>query len=138
MLTKATCAEHLHGFVKVKFGDTPKGNRWLEQTKARLFANNGKFVLAGLKRMKVEGKVQEKRDKLHSYLAKNIERIDYRKARKGSYPIGSWAIESANKFICHIRLKRSGAWWKIGEANNVLKLRCSRYNPLCQGSCRLF
>jgi len=122
------CAEHLHDFVKVKFGDTPKGNRWLEQTKARLFANNGRLVLAGLKRMKVEGKVQEERDKLHNYLSKNIDRIDYRKARKGGYPIGSGAIESANKFIGHIRLKRSGAWWKIGEANNVLKLRCSRYN----------
>ena len=63
------CAEHLHDFVKVKFGDAPKGNRWLEQTKARLFANNGRLVLAGLKRMKVEGKSQEERDKLLNYLS---------------------------------------------------------------------
>ena len=64
------CAEHLNDFIKVKFGDNPKGNRWLEQTKARLFANNGRFVLAGLKRMKVEGKVQEERDKLYSNFTK--------------------------------------------------------------------
>jgi hypothetical protein len=31
-------------------------------------------------------------------------------------------------FICHVRLKRSGAWWKIDNANNVLKLRCAKYN----------
>ena len=42
--------------------------------------------------------------------------------------MGSGAIESANKFICHVRLKRSGAWWKIDNANNVLKLRCAKYN----------
>ncbi|MDP2815675.1 MAG: hypothetical protein Q8O19_03240, partial [Rectinemataceae bacterium] len=43
-------------------------------------------------------------------------------------PIGSGAIESANKFISNIRLKRSGAWWEVDYANNILKLRCARYN----------
>ena len=42
--------------------------------------------------------------------------------------LGSGAIESANKFICHTRLKRSGAWWKVEKANNILKLRCAQYN----------
>jgi hypothetical protein len=27
-----------------------------------------------------------------------------------------------------VRLKRSGAWWKIDNANGVLKLRCAKYN----------
>ena len=27
-----------------------------------------------------------------------------------------------------MRLKRSGAWWKIDNANSVLKLRCAKYN----------
>jgi hypothetical protein len=54
--------------------------------------------------------------------------LDYGAAKKGKYPIGSGAIESANRFICHTRLKKSGAWWKIDYANNILKLRCARYN----------
>ena len=46
----------------------------------------------------------------------------------GGYPIGSGGIESANKFICNTRLKRSGAWWLVSNCNNMLKLRCSIYN----------
>ena len=44
---------------------------------------------------------------------------------QGGYPIGSGGIESANKFICHVRLKRSGAWWLKPNCNSMLKLRCS-------------
>jgi len=122
------CSEHLHAFAKVKFSDTPKRDQWVKQTKARLFENKGRAVLAGLKRMKVEGDAKDARDNLYNYLLKNIDRIDYRKAKKGGYPIGSGPIESANKFIGHVRLKRSGAWWKVDHANEILKLRCSRYN----------
>jgi len=49
-------------------------------------------------------------------------------ARRAGYHIGSGAIESANKFIGHVRLKRSGAWWYKTNANNILKLRCAKYN----------
>lgn len=54
--------------------------------------------------------------------------MDYGAAKRGGYHIGSGAIESANKFIAHVRLKRSGAWWYISNANNILKLRCAKYN----------
>lgn len=122
------CAQHLHDFAKARFSVASEGARWLKQTKQRLFANQGRAVVAGLKRMKLKGNIASERDKLSNYLSKNIERIDYRKAKRGGYPIGSGAIESANKFIGHVRLKRSGAWWKVDSANNVLKLRCARYN----------
>jgi hypothetical protein len=35
---------------------------------------------------------------------------------------------SANKFISHVRLKRSGAWWYVERANEMLALRCAKYN----------
>lgn len=47
---------------------------------------------------------------------------------KGGYPIGSGGIESANKFICHTRLKRSGAWWVKETGNEMLRIRCALYN----------
>jgi len=50
--------------------------------------------------------------------------------RRGGYHIGSGAIESANKLICHVRLKRPGAWWYPSNANNILKLRCAKYNGM--------
>jgi hypothetical protein len=37
-------------------------------------------------------------------------------------------MESANKFICHVRLKRSGAWWYEVNSNQMLALRCAKYN----------
>ena len=60
------------------------------------------------------------------YLEQNQERINYQAARKGGYPIGSGGIESANKFICHVRLKRSGAWWYVPNGNQTVGL------TLCQ------
>ena len=37
-------------------------------------------------------------------------------------------MESANKFICHVCLKRSGAWWYEESSNQMLALRCAKYN----------
>ena len=122
------CSEHLHAFAKLHFGEG-KGQEWLEATKARLFHNDAVLVIAGLKRMKCRSPDDQKnRDNLVGYLSNHKHRIDYGKCRRGGYPIGSGAIESANKFISHVRMKRSGAWWKVDYANNILKLRCARYN----------
>ena len=49
------------------------------------------------------------------YLQRHQERLDDRFARKGGYPMGSGGIESANTRICHVRLKRSGAWWDCDQ-----------------------
>ena len=122
------CSEHLHAFAKLHFGEG-KGQEWLEATKARLFHNDAVLVIAGLKRIKCRSpEALENRDNLIGYLSNHKHRIDYGKCRRGGYPIGSGAIESANKFISHVRMKRSGAWWKVDYANNILKLRCARYN----------
>src|SRR5919197_1582420 len=61
-------------------------------------------------------------------LPRHQERLDDRVARQGGYPMGSGGIDSANKFICHVRLKRSGAWWYVTTANQMLALRCAQYN----------
>jgi hypothetical protein len=63
-----------------------------------------------------------------NYLSKRKHQVNYGSAKRAGYHIGSGAIESANKFISHVRLKRSGAWWYITNANNILKLRCAKYN----------
>ena len=55
-------------------------------------------------------------------------RTAYQKLRRGGYPLGSGGIESSNKFIGHVRLKRSGAWWYESNSNQMLALRCAKYN----------
>jgi hypothetical protein len=44
--------------------------------------------------------------------------------------LGEWqdGISLANTFVCHVRLKRSGAWWYEINSNQMLALRCAKYN----------
>ncbi len=58
----------------------------------------------------------------------NKHRLAYQNCRDTGLPIGSGGIESANKHICHVRLKRSGAWWLVENGNTMLRLRCALYN----------
>ena len=91
-----------------------KAREWVEATLVRLFHNQ----------VEADGAITS----LWNYLEEHQKRVDYGAARRGGYHIGSGAIESANKFIGHVRLKRSGAWWYRSFANNILKLRCAKYN----------
>ena len=87
------------------------------------------YVIAGIKRMDPKSNEAEKKiTAVIRYLSNHQARVNYGAARRGGYHIGSGAIESANKFIGHVRLKRSGAWWYKTNANNILKLRCAKYN----------
>lgn len=66
----------------------------------------------------------EEIDELIGYLQRYQKRVDYRFARKGGYTIGSGGSKSANKFVCYVRLKRSGACWYTKKANQILFLCC--------------
>ena len=72
--------------------------------------------------------VGEKIVNLRNYLSDHTHKTRYSSAKRAGYHTGSGAIESANKFISNTRLKRSGAWWYIDNANNILKIRCAKYN----------
>ncbi len=96
---------------------------------ARLFCGEVHGVIWGLQRMKPpDAQAAAEIPKLIAYLQRHQERLDYRFARKGGYPMGSGGIESANTCICRVRLKRSGAWWYVDNANQMLALRCAKYN----------
>jgi hypothetical protein len=124
------CAENLHKVVMAQFGDDPDRQReWVEATKARLFFGCLDWVVEDLEKMKPrDEQAAEEIRKLIGYLVDNAERVDYGSLRRGGYPIGSGGIESANKAISHVRLKRSGAWWYVKQANEMLALRCAEYN----------
>jgi len=86
-------------------------------------------VLGGLKRM--QGQSDEARKAIANcwdYFHEHRGRTTYQKLRRGGYPLGSGGIESSNKFICHVRLKRSGAWWNEVNSTQMLALRCAKYN----------
>jgi hypothetical protein len=125
------CSEYIHKVAELQFADDPnKALHWVESTMARLFYKGGiSHVIGGLKRMQPRDKdAKEQIQKTITYLTNNKGRTGYRGVKIGGYPIGSGGIESANRFICHTRLKRSGTWWLETNCNNMLKLRCSIVN----------
>jgi hypothetical protein len=122
------CSEHLHKVADAHYGDSPEAITWIEATIARLSENQVDSVIWGLQRFQADAIAQEEVDKLITYLRNQKERLDYTACKEAGIPIGSGGIESANKFISHIRLKRSGAWWVVENGNGMLRLRCAIYN----------
>lgn len=123
------CAEHIHKVAKLQYGTTLSAQQWTEATITRLFMDDTGYVIGGLKRMQPTNTEAEKEiKKLINYLANHRHRLAYQQCQNDGLPLGSGGIESANKHICHVRLKRSGAWWLEGNGNTMLRLRCAIYN----------
>ncbi|AGA33946.1 hypothetical protein TVNIR_2297 [Thioalkalivibrio nitratireducens DSM 14787] len=87
-------------------------------------------MIWGLHRLQADAFARAEIDKLITYLQNHRQRIDDDACKAEGLPIGSGAIESANKFISHARLKRSGAWWVVTNGNGMLR------RPVVQSSAR--
>jgi Uncharacterised protein family (UPF0236) len=123
------CAQYLHRVAKAHYGASVQAVEWVEATMTRLYLGQVGLVLGGLRRMQAQSDEAEKAiANCWDYLNEHRGRTHYRQLRRGGYPLGSGGIESSNKFICHVRLKRSGAWWYEANSNQMLALRCAKYN----------
>jgi hypothetical protein len=123
------CAQYLHRVAKAHYGASVQAIEWVEATMTRLYLGKVGLVLGGLRRMQAPSDEAAKAiANCWDYLDEHRGRIHYRHLRRGGYPLGSGGIESSNKFICHVRLKRSGAWWYEANSNHMLALRCAKYN----------
>jgi hypothetical protein len=123
------CSERIHHMAQLQYADQNQQASWIEATMARLNFGEVASVIWGLQRM-VPASLEAEAEirKLIGYLQTHAHRINYRAFKRGQYPQGSGGIESANKFICHVRMKRSGAWWYVINGNTMLRLRCAFYN----------
>ncbi len=123
------CAEYLHRMAKAQYGASVQALQWVEATLTRLCLGKVAAVLGGLRRMQATSDDAAKAiANCWTHLNAHRGRTHYRKLRQGGYPLGSGGIESSNKCICHVRLKRSGAWWYEINSNQMLALRCAKYN----------
>jgi hypothetical protein len=123
------CAQYLHRVAKVHYSASVQALEWVEATLTRLYLGKVGLVLGGLKRMQAQSdEAAQAIANCWAYLHEHRGRTAYQKLRRGGYPLGSGGIESSNKFICHVRLKRSGAWWYESNSNQMLALRCAKYN----------
>jgi hypothetical protein len=123
------CSERVHHVAQLQYPEQNSQAGWIEATMARLNFGEVARVIWGLQRMAPTSlQAEDEIRKLIGYLQTNAPRINYRAFKRGQYPRGSGGIESANKFLCHVRMKRSGAWWYVLNGNTMLRLRCAFYN----------
>ena len=123
------CAQYLHRVAKAHYGAAVQAVEWVEATMTRLSLGQVGVVLGGLRRMQAQSDEAAKAiANGWAYLDEHRGRTHSRHLRRGGYPLGSGGIEASNKFMCHGRLKRSGAWWYASNSNHMLALRCAKYN----------
>jgi len=124
------CAEHVWKVADHLFGEgSLEAHEWAEATLVRLCLAEVQETIDDLESLNPgNAQAREEVKKLITYLNNNAHRINYLENLETGYAIGSGAIESANKFISHTRMKRSGAWWIIPYGNGMLRIRCAIYN----------
>jgi len=62
-----------------------------------------------------------------------MDQLKYQDALNKDLPIGSGEIESAHRYVVQKKLKLSGAWWEIQNAEHMLALRINRANRKWDG-----
>ena len=124
------CAEHVYETARAQYGEgTLEAQEWAEAALTRLCLNELGATVGGLLRMTPRSPDAEAAIRaLSIYLTGQTDRVGYDELRRRGLPRGSGGIESANKLICHVRLKRSGAWWLEANGNAMLRIRCALYN----------
>jgi hypothetical protein len=124
------CAQYLHRVAALQHGAEPEqAQEWAEALMARLFVGEVARVLRDLQHLHPTSEAAAAAlANLQAYLDTHRQRLPTGSQRRGGYPLGSGGIEAAHKFIAHVRLKRSGAWWYQSTSNHMLALRCAKYN----------
>jgi hypothetical protein len=123
------CSAYLHQVAKAHYGNSKRAQEWAKATLTRLYLGKMGQVLGGLRRMQpTSDEALKAIDNCWVYLREHRGWTHYCKLRRGGYPLGRGGMESSNKFICHVRLKRSGAWWYEANSNQMVALRCAKYN----------
>jgi hypothetical protein len=98
------------------------GAEWAAQQRHRLKQKGGTAVLTTLRtlqKMFPEVDIAEP----VAYLDKREKLLDYPQFQRDGWPIGSGAVESANKLVVEERLKGAGMHWHPENVNPMLALR---------------
>ncbi len=122
-------ASYVTAAARSVFGaESPALTAWLDEHLQEFKAGDPERVLAALRALPavtVAGPdgLHCPRDTALSYLTKRRAQIAYADFLAAGYPIGSGAVESANKLVVEARLKGSGMHWARPNVNPMLALR---------------
>lgn len=125
-------AGYLGQVASACFGDAPLAARWLAAQTRELLEGDPDRVLGRLRGLRddlalaADPAAQAKLAALATashYLEARRDQLAYAAFRAAGYPIGSGAVESANKLVVEARLKGSGMHWAREHVDPMLALR---------------
>ncbi|MGI8550278.1 MAG: ISKra4-like element ISKra2 family transposase [Dehalococcoidia bacterium] len=131
--------EHLSQAVQGSLGvGSAATTAWLAEQAHVLKHGDPALVPAAVAALPSEGAVDpvaaaQAQDQTLAYLAKRWEQIQYATFQRQGYPIGSGAVESANKLVVEARLKGSGMPWARPNVNPMVALRAMACSDRWQG-----
>lgn len=111
----------------------PDGAQWHKAQRDALAAHGPEATLAALKALAAPEAgytraVQEAAAACLTYLSWHRERLDYPRAVRCGYPIGSGRIESTCGYLVEHRMKLAGMEWDHAHAMKVLNVRAALYS----------
>lgn len=103
--------------------------QWLHRQHGYLLNNEAHKTLRTLARHgEPAGQAEAPVRAVYQYLHKRKDHLDYAGAIAAGLPYGSGETESGHRHVIQQRLKIAGAWWIIGHADGMLRLRTTRAN----------
>jgi hypothetical protein len=124
ILDFAHAAEYLTALGSSVHGEqTPALKQWLVEPCHRLKHEGGQALLPDLHSWSESQPQPESRAEALAYLDKRLPQMAYPDFRAQGWPIGSGAVESANKLVVEARLKGAGMHWAPAHVDPMLALR---------------
>ena len=119
-------SEHLHELMLSVFG--PAGEQpatIAEQWKEWLWEGAVALLVQEARKHLPQAVDRKAARREIEYLHKNVMRMRYRLFRESGLDIGSGRVEAACRTVVGERLKRSGMFWSLPGAENILTYRCA-------------
>ena len=122
--------EHVWELAKKRFpADEQRRERWAGRLIDKL--NDGKIeaLVKALHRVKPSSEeLAHLLDTEAAYFQRNANRMRYPSFRQQGLFVGSGVVEAGCRTVIGSRLKRSGMFWSVSGANNIIALRCCRHS----------
>lgn len=121
--------EHVQATARVVYQDDGARKRWAGEVKhlladGRIDALLGDLGQLCMRHSSHPDRVEALR-RLHDYLEKRRDALEYDEARLLGLPIGSGVAESSVKNVIQLRMKRPGMRWESDGADAMIALRCA-------------
>jgi hypothetical protein len=122
--------QHLWGVARlIHPGDLPLQKQWILRHQPKLDGGQIEKLIKFLGGIKPSTPALAEAIRIEAaYFERNAERMRYPEFRRQHLFVGSGVIEAGCKTVIGSRLKQSGMFWTVDNANAIIALRCCELN----------